>query len=159
MNFGNFDVHDIKSAFNKVKATVMQLTEMEQKVKEATNAEAWGASSSLMQEIAKGTYDYQGFNEIMPAIFKRFTAEGGHTWRNVYKALTLIEYLIKNGSDRVIEYVRSHTYELKTCLNFTYIDEKGKDQGINVRHRAQQILDLLNNESLIEDDRLSQSRK
>ncbi|KAJ1499189.1 Epsin-3, clathrin recruitment and traffic between the Golgi and endosome, partial [Coelomomyces lativittatus] len=81
MNFGHLthlDVHDLKSAFNKVKAAVLNLTELEQKVKEATNSDAWGASSSLMQEIA------QGFNEVMPSIYKRFSQEG-RTWRNIYK--------------------------------------------------------------------------
>ena len=36
---------------------VMNYTEMEAKVREATNNEPWGASSTLMQEIANGTYN------------------------------------------------------------------------------------------------------
>lgn len=35
----------------------MNLTEMEAKVREATNADPWGAPSSLMQEIAQGTHN------------------------------------------------------------------------------------------------------
>jgi len=38
---------------------VMNYTEMEAKVREATNDDAWGASSSLMQEIAQGTFNFQ----------------------------------------------------------------------------------------------------
>ena len=37
----------------------MNLTEMESKVREATNNEPWGASSTLMQQIAAGTYNYR----------------------------------------------------------------------------------------------------
>jgi epsin len=36
---------------------VMNYTEMEAKVREATNNEPWGASSTLMQEIASGTHN------------------------------------------------------------------------------------------------------
>ena len=36
---------------------VMNYTEMEAKVREATNNEPWGASSTLMQEIANGTFN------------------------------------------------------------------------------------------------------
>lgn len=36
-------------------SAVMNYTEMEAKVREATNNEPWGASSSQMQEIANGT--------------------------------------------------------------------------------------------------------
>ncbi|KAJ3364289.1 Epsin-3, clathrin recruitment and traffic between the Golgi and endosome [Allomyces javanicus] len=148
----SLDVHDIKSAFNKVKAAVLNLTELEQKVREATSNDAWGASTSLMNEIAQGTYDYQGFNEIMPAVYRRFSQDG-HTWRNIYKALTLIEFLIKNGSDRCVDYIRTHTYEIKACLRFHHVDEKGKDQGINIRHRAKLIIDLLQNHDLIKAER------
>jgi hypothetical protein len=36
---------------------VMNYTEMEAKVREATNNEPWGASTSMMQEIASGTHN------------------------------------------------------------------------------------------------------
>lgn len=38
-------------------AAVMNYTEMESKVREATNNEPWGSSSSLMQEIANATFN------------------------------------------------------------------------------------------------------
>ena len=47
------------------------------------------------------------------------------------QALQLLEYLIKNGSERVVDNARDHIYELKALRNFHYIDDKGKDQGIN----------------------------
>lgn len=43
----------------------------------------------------------------------------------------LLEYLVKNGSERVIDDARSHISMIKIMRNFHYIDEKGKDQGIN----------------------------
>jgi len=39
------------------KNAVMNYTEMEAKVREATNNEPWGASSTLMLEIAQATYN------------------------------------------------------------------------------------------------------
>ena len=47
------------------------------------------------------------------------------------KALQLLEYLVKNGSERVVDDARSHIHTLKMLRNFHYIDEKGKDEGIN----------------------------
>jgi hypothetical protein len=49
------------------------------------------------------------------------------------QALQLIEYLLKSGSDRVVDNVREHLYEIKSLKNFQFIDEKQKDQGINGR--------------------------
>ena len=47
------------------------------------------------------------------------------------QALQLLEYLIKHGSERVVDDARSHLSTLKMLRSFHYIDEKGKDQGIN----------------------------
>ncbi|KAI9301958.1 ENTH-domain-containing protein, partial [Cunninghamella echinulata] len=116
------------------KNVVLNYTEMEAKVHEATNNEAWGASSTLMQEIAQGTFNYQYFNEIMPTVYKRFTEKEASQWRQIYKALVLLEYLVKNGSERVVDDARSHISMVKILRNFHYIDEKGKDQGINSKY-------------------------
>jgi epsin len=43
----------------QAKNMVMNYTEMETKVREATNDDAWGASSTLMQDIAQGTFNFQ----------------------------------------------------------------------------------------------------
>jgi len=136
-------MYDIKSYYNQAKNMVMNVSEMEAKVQEATNDEAWGASSTLMQEIAAGTFNFQNFNEIMPAIYTRFMEKEARQWREIYKALQLLEYLIKNGSERVVDDARSHVGTIKMLRNFHYIDDKGKDQGINVRNRAKEIVDLL----------------
>jgi epsin len=71
----NLSVYDLKAGVRKVQngmyiwefqdrehhltqpPAVMNYTEMESKVREATNNEPWGASSSMMQEIASGTHN------------------------------------------------------------------------------------------------------
>jgi ENTH domain len=47
------------------------------------------------------------------------------------QALQLLEYLVKHGSERVVDDARSHVSTLKMLRSFHYIDEKGKDQGVN----------------------------
>lgn len=49
------------------------------------------------------------------------------------QALQLLEYLIKHGSERVVDDARSHISTLKMLRNFHYIDDKGKDEGQNGR--------------------------
>ncbi|KAJ8453499.1 hypothetical protein ONZ45_g19693 [Pleurotus djamor] len=124
-------MYDIKSMYNQAKNVVLNVTEMEAKVREATNDEPWGASSTLMQEIAQGTFNFQQFNEIMPCIYARFMEKEARQWRQIYKALQLLEYIIKHGSERVVDDARSHVSTIKMLRNFHYIDEKGKDEGIN----------------------------
>jgi len=131
----------------------MNYTELESKVREATNNEPWGCPTTLMQEIANATYNYQGLNEIMPLIYKRFTEKSAEEWRQIYKALQLLEFLIKNGAERVIDDVRSHMSLLKMLRQFHYTDQNGKDQGLNVRNRSKELVDLLSDVDRIRTER------
>lgn len=88
----------------------------------------------------------------MPCIYSQFMEKEARQWRQIYKAfhnlllwlvflwlivvfnlqaLQLLEYLIKHGSERVVDDARSHLSTIKMLRSFHYIDEKGKDQGIN----------------------------
>ncbi|KAL6877146.1 ENTH domain-containing protein [Trichoderma novae-zelandiae] len=149
----NLTLYDLKAGFRKAQNAVMNYTEMEAKVREATNNEPWGASSTLMQEIANGTFNYQQLNEIMPMIYRRFTEKSAEEWRQIYKALQLLEFLIKHGSERVIDDARGHITLLKMLRQFHFIDLNGKDQGINVRSRAKELAELLGDVERIRTER------
>ncbi|KAM0670039.1 hypothetical protein ACQRIU_000434 [Beauveria bassiana] len=149
----NLTLYDIKAGFRKAQNAVMNYTEMEAKVREATNNEPWGASSTTMQEIANGTFSYQTLNEIMPMIYRRFTEKSAEDWRQIYKALQLLEFLIKHGSERVVDDARGHITLLKMLRQFHFIDQNGKDQGINVRNRAKELAELLGDVERIRAER------
>lgn len=86
-------------------------------------------------------------------IYRRFTEKAAEEWRQIYKALQLLEYLIKNGSERVIDDARSHLTLLKMLRQFHFIDQNGKDQGINVRNRAKELTELLSDVDRIRSER------
>lgn len=86
-------------------------------------------------------------------IYKRFTEKSAEEWRQIYKALQLMEFLIKNGSERVIDDARSHLSLLKMLRQFHYIDQNGKDQGVNVRNRSKELTELLSDVDRIRAER------
>jgi hypothetical protein len=47
------------------------------------------------------------------------------------RASRFFRYLVKNGSERVIDDARSHLSLIRVLRNFHYTDENAKDQGIN----------------------------
>uniref|UniRef100_A0A8C1XKE4 Epsin 2 n=1 Tax=Cyprinus carpio TaxID=7962 RepID=A0A8C1XKE4_CYPCA len=136
----------------QMKNVVNNYTEPEKKVREATSNDPWGPSSSLMSEIADLTYNVVAFSEIMSMIWKRLN-DHGKNWRHVYKALTLLDYLIKTGSERVALQCKENIFAIQTLKDFQYIDRDGKDQGINVREKSKQLVVLLK-----DDDRLKGER-
>ncbi|XP_016794694.2 ENTH domain-containing protein 1 isoform X2 [Pan troglodytes] len=73
----------------------------------------------------------------------------GKNWRHVYKSLTLMDYLIKNGSKKVIQHCREGFCNLQTLKDFQHIDEAGKDQGYYIREKSKQVITLLMDEPLL----------
>ena len=86
-------------------------------------------------------------------VYRRFTEKSAEEWRQIYKALQLLEFLIKHGSERVIDDARSHLTLLKMLRQFHFIDQNGKDQGINVRNRAKELAELLGDVDRIRSER------
>lgn len=64
---------------------VMNYTEIEAKVREATNDDTWGPHGSIMAEIARCTFTYEHFPEVMSMLWKRMLHEGKKNWRRIYK--------------------------------------------------------------------------
>lgn len=81
----NLTFYDLKSAWTQAKNYALNISEIEAKVNEATSDDPWGASSTLMQEIAAATHNFQDFNEIMPCIFRNFMEKEAREWRQIYK--------------------------------------------------------------------------
>lgn len=69
------------------------------------------------------------------------------------KAMTLMEYLIKTGSERVSQQCKENMYAVQTLKDFQYVDRDGKDQGVNVREKAKQLVALLRDEDRLREER------
>ncbi|XP_023670747.2 epsin-2-like isoform X1 [Paramormyrops kingsleyae] len=126
----------------QVKNVVNNYSEAEKKVREATSNDPWGPPSSLMSEIADLTYNMAAFSEIMRMVWRRL-GDRGKNWRHVYKALTLLEYLVKTGSERVALQCRENILGLQVLAEFRYVDRDGRDRGVGVREKSRQLGALL----------------
>ncbi|XP_023526812.1 clathrin interactor EPSIN 2-like isoform X1 [Cucurbita pepo subsp. pepo] len=138
-------VRDIKREVNK---TVLKIPKIEQKVLDATSNEPWGPHGSLLADIAEATRNHHEYQLIMGIIWKRIN-DTGKNWRHVYKGLTVLEYLVGHGSERVIDDIREHAYQISTLSEFQYIDSSARDQGNNVRKKSLNLVALVNDKERI----------
>ncbi|KAJ7957368.1 Clathrin interactor EPSIN like [Quillaja saponaria] len=138
-------VRDIKREVNK---KVLKVPGIEQKVLDATSNEPWGPHGSLLADIAHATRNYHEYQMIMAVIWKRIN-DTGKNWRHVYKALTVLEYLVAHGSERIIDEIKEHAYQISALSDFQYIDSSGRDQGSNVRKKSQNLVVLVNDKERI----------
>nr|AAH85520.1 Clathrin interactor 1 [Danio rerio]AAI65236.1 Clint1 protein [Danio rerio] len=144
----------VRELVDKATNVVMNYTETESKVREATNDDPWGPSGQLMGEIARCTFMYEQFPEVMNMLWTRMLKDNKKNWRRVYKSLLLLAYLIRNGSERVVTSAREHLYDLRSIESYHCVDENGKDQGVNVRQKVKELIEFVQ-----DDDRLREERK
>ncbi|KAL7273495.1 hypothetical protein RUND412_003650 [Rhizina undulata] len=143
---------------SKVIRTVKNVTKgyssTQVKVRNATSNDPWGPTGTEMSEIAQMTFETDHpFFEIMDMLDKRLN-DKGKNWRHVLKALKVLDYCLHEGSEHVVVWAKDNIYIIKTLREFQYIDEEGRDQGLNVRISAKELTSLINDE-----DRLRSERK
>ena len=140
----------------------------------------------------------------MSIIWKRIN-DTGKNWRHVYKVvynllilqlsanllncyfinmqgLTVLEYLVAHGSEKVIDEIREHSYQIavrtilfllhflslldwcpecmtllqfsfQTLSEFQYLSSSGRDEGSNVRKKSQNLVALVNDKERIQEVR------
>ncbi|CAG9827906.1 unnamed protein product [Diabrotica balteata] len=152
MRRGSHDMQvNVAGIRRNIKNFAHNYSDAQKKVREATSNDPWGPSSTIMAEIADLTYNVVAFSEIMQMIWKRLN-DHGRNWRHVYKALVLLEYLIKTGSEKVGQQCKENIFAIQTLKDFQYLEE-GKDQGQNVREKAKQLVILLKDDERLKNER------
>ncbi|KAK9865406.1 hypothetical protein WJX84_000313 [Apatococcus fuscideae] len=128
-------------------------TNLERKVREATRNEPWGPTGTMLNELAELSMNRADCDIILALIIFRL-AYPPVKWRNVYKALTVLEFLIKRGSSQCVDVAQQEIApRLAQLQQFSYIAPDGKDQGVNVSHRAAAIQALLGDENRLKQER------
>ncbi|KAL7150810.1 hypothetical protein ABFS83_05G138400 [Erythranthe nasuta] len=152
MDFMKVFDQTVREIKREVNLKVLKVPEIEQKALDATDDEPWGPHGTALAEIAQATKKFTDCQIIMNVIWTRLT-EMGKNWRFVYKALAVIEYLVAHGSERAVDDIIEHTYQISSLSTFEYVEPNGKDLGINVRKKSETIVALLNDKDKMQEVR------
>lgn len=142
-------VREIK---REVNLKVLKVPEIEQKVLDATSDEPWGPHGSDLADIARATKRYDECAMIMNVLWQRL-GNAGANWRHVYKALAVIEYLLANGTERAVDDIIDNSSQIATFTSFENVEPNGKDVGLNVRKKAETVLDIVDDREKLQQVR------
>ncbi|KAL3762076.1 hypothetical protein ACHAW5_002589 [Stephanodiscus triporus] len=137
-----------EDAFNQVKPK----NDVEARVYEVLSHKNWGASTTLMNEIAQDTFDYERFLVVTKLMWEAIENPRPSAWRVIFKGLTLLEHLLKNGSERCVDDARNHSHLLRNLDRFNYY-EGTVDRGVGVREKSKQVVDILQDDERIREER------
>mmetsp|Transcript_6369 Transcript_6369/g.12168 ORF Transcript_6369/g.12168 Transcript_6369/m.12168 type:complete len:317 (-) Transcript_6369:59-1009(-) len=149
--FNNLSLDKLRNAAEDAINAAKPKSDHEALVFECLSHKNWGASSTIMNNIARDTYDYDKYPSIAKLLWEGLDGRPA-AWRVVFKALTLLEHLIKNGSERVIDDARNRDHKLRSLYNFNYY-EGSVDRGSGVREKSKQIVELLQDNERIREER------
>ncbi|SCU84862.1 LAFA_0D12464g1_1 [Lachancea sp. 'fantastica'] len=144
------------SIFKSVKTLGQTSTEI--KVREATDDnELNGATGSLMSELSVLTYSPKTLREITQVVRKRLSGnyrKSSHANAiHILKTLTLVSYLINNGSDEFVSWIRSYAYLVNTLREFTMGSRGNEAAAQQIQRLAFSISELLRDDELLRQRR------
>ena len=105
-----------------------------------------------MNEIARDTFDAERFYVVTRLMWESMEGQRPSAWRVVFKSLTLLEHLVKNGAERCVDDARNHAHILRSLGQFNYY-EGTIDRGLGVREKSKQLLDILGDDERIREER------
>ena len=128
-----------KAAAKQAKYQMAGLTEIEIKTLECTNSDPWRAHGKDLAELARATRNREDMYLIMKTLWHRLDGRDDQ-WRHVYKALTVMEFLVAQGAEDVTRELRDSLRTIERLKDFHYKEPNGKDQGINVREKSKNLV-------------------
>ena len=143
--------NNLKDKFNEVK-NKFTLTEIEQKLEEATSNEHCHANVSLLDDIADRAVNY-GDNQIIVNHIEKILQLDKTKWRRILKTLFLVEHMLRVGNNRFVSSLNGFVYLIKSLTTFKYNDDKGEEKGGSIREKASFILELVEDTDKLEEER------
>lgn len=113
---------------------------------------------SDMREVAELTHEEHELFMIMDVLDKRLNDKGKY-WRHINKALMLLDYLVRHGSDGVIRWCQENLYVVKTLREYHHRDESGREHGSDIRKRAKDLTSLIMDKAKLSDVRSGRGRR
>ena len=136
---------------NQAKGLVAKKTELEKTLDQALSNENWGASGTMLNDLAQASYNDADYRVISEAIWKTLAVQPKY-WKQIFKALNLIDHLIRNGSPRIIDDTRDRIEKLRALQEFSF-KEQQYERGNGIREKASLIIELLDDDSRLRFER------
>mmetsp|Transcript_19242 Transcript_19242/g.48136 ORF Transcript_19242/g.48136 Transcript_19242/m.48136 type:complete len:291 (+) Transcript_19242:170-1042(+) len=120
-------------------------------LKEALSNQNWGSPNTLLYDIAaQASFQLQ---PILEAINQALNERDGRRWRRVWKALNLIEVILKHGENPLfVEAMRAEQWRVMRFVDFRF-QENGKDVTAGIREKAKRVQTLLNSPDVLQKER------
>ncbi|XP_057425484.1 ENTH domain-containing protein C794.11c isoform X2 [Lotus japonicus] len=107
-----------------------------------------------MTRIAEASFDIDEYWRIVDILHRRLYSIDWEQWRQSYKALVLLEFMLTHGPEEFAREFQCYTGIIEELGSFTHIDDKGFNWGSRMQNLSDQILKLLQSGEALKEARL-----
>ncbi|CAL1396315.1 unnamed protein product [Linum trigynum] len=133
----------LQEKYKTARLALTDITPIELLTEEATNNEPWGPDAKTMTQIAVASFGVDAYWRIIDILHKRLDTVDWKQWRQSYKTLVLLEFLMTHGPEELAYEFQNDIDIIEELGTFQFIDDKGFDWGANMHKRSESILSLL----------------
>eukprot|EP01018_Ginkgo_biloba_P009974 Gb_34332 [translate_table: standard] len=143
----------LREKLKTARLALTDVTEAELLTEEATNGDPWGPETRTMAAISQKAFEVDDYWRIVEILHKRLLVADKKQWRQSFKTLVLLEYLLTHGPESVAAEFRSDKDAILQLSHLQCVDDRGFDCGLNVRRKVERILELLSEDKLLKEER------
>ncbi|XP_027367796.1 epsin-3 [Abrus precatorius] len=144
----------LQEKYKSARMTFTDVTETELLAEEATNKDDCSPDAKTMTRIAEASFDIDEYWRIVDVLHQRLYNIDWEQWRQSYKALVLLEFLLTHGPKEFAQEFQCDAEIIEELGGFTLIDERGFNWGSRMQKLSDQILKLLHNREALKEARL-----
>ncbi|PPS11009.1 hypothetical protein GOBAR_AA09631 [Gossypium barbadense] len=133
----------LQEKYRNARIAFSDVTAAELLAEEATNNDPWGPDARTMTKISEASFNMNDYWRIVYVLHKRLDHIDWKHWRQSYKTLTLLEFLLTHGPTTIAEEFLCDSEVIEELGTFTHVDENGFNWGLNMQKRSDKILELL----------------
>ncbi|KAL8057431.1 hypothetical protein ABFX02_04G182900 [Erythranthe guttata] len=143
----------IKETIKTARLALTDVTPAQLLTEEATNGSPGGPDAHNLKTITSAAFEVDDYYRIVDILHKRLVSFTLGNWRASYKALIVLEHLLTHGPERVAEEFQCDIDVITKMESFQHIDDKGYNWGLNMKKKSRRVLDILEKETLLKQER------
>ncbi|KAF8392172.1 hypothetical protein HHK36_022514 [Tetracentron sinense] len=144
----------LQEKYRNAKLAFTDVTQAELLTDEATNNDPLAPDAKTMTRIAEASFDIDDYWRIADVLHRKLYSIDWKLWRQSYRSLVLLEFLLTHGPEDFAEEFKCDTDVIRELGKFKHIDESGFNWGVNMQKKSEGILSLLSGGEILEEARL-----
>ncbi|KAI8004729.1 Epsin-3 [Camellia lanceoleosa] len=140
--------------YKTVKLVLTDVTEAELLAEDATNNDPCTPNARTMNTIAQAAFDIDNYWGIVDVLHRRLYSIDWKEWRQSYKSLVLLDFLLTHGPEDFAEEFKCDYDVIQELGMFEHRDKNGIDWGMNMQKLSERILNLLQGGETLKQARL-----